>query len=154
LGNSSPSDSPKTLPLDFAPIPGASEPPSSQEASEQKGEMILAHARKMIQSDQATPYRDAIDELRKISAQDPNYLEAQVAIEEWSQTILTIAQRRAEQKQMDIAVMAANLVPVEDAKRSPQAKAAIAQWCPAVRLLPGDTPPQLKAKEICSQFPI
>ncbi len=114
------------------------------------GRAILANAREMVKVDQATPYRDAIDEARKISSEDAVYQDAQQDIADWSQTIYTIAQRRASQKQWDTAILAADLVPSDDKKLHPQAQAAIAQWCPALATLPNTTAGLPKAKAICS----
>lgn len=133
-----PTSSPSTM-LDFTP-------PETKLA----GQVILDRARKMVQSDQATPYRDAIDEAKKVAPEDTIYPEAKAAIQEWSQTIFNIAQRRASQQQMDIAILAADKVPQDDPQLYAQARSAIAQWCPAVKTLPGDMPSQQKAKSICS----
>ncbi|MBF2027985.1 MAG: caspase family protein [Oscillatoriales cyanobacterium C42_A2020_001] len=118
------------------------------------GQAILDRARKQVLSDQATPYRDAIDEAAKIPPDDPAYVDAQQDIAIWSQTIFDIAQRRASQQQWDIAIMAADLVPIENKKLRPQAQAAIAQWCPTVRPLPITGFAIQQAKNICSQQPI
>lgn len=120
-------------------------PPASQLA----GPVILDRARKMVQSDQATPYRDAIDEAKKIAPEDTIYSDAKAAIQDWSQMIFDIAQRRASQQQLDIAILAADKVPQDNPQLYAQARSAIAQWCPAVKSLPGDTPSQQQAKSIC-----
>lgn len=118
------------------------------------GQTILATARKRVLSDQATPYRDAIDEARQVPNSDPSYVEAQQEIAAWSQRIFDISQQRAAQKQWDIAIMAADLVPTDDRKLRPQAQTAIAQWCPAIQARPADTFPMVRAKSICAQKPI
>ena len=126
--------------LDFAPT----------EQDKLTGQAILDRARKRVMSDQATPYRDAIDEAAKVPPNDPAYVEAQQDIAAWSQTIFDIAQRRANQKQWDIAIMAADLVPVENKKLRPQAQAAIAEWCPAVRPVQSREFAAQQAKSICN----
>jgi len=118
------------------------------------GRTILETARRQVLSDQATPYRDAIDEAKRIPNNDPAYVEAQQDIANWSQRIYDISQQRAALKQWDIAIMAADLVPSDDRKLHPQARAAIAQWCPAIGSKPADTFPLQKAKAICAQQPI
>ena len=118
---------------------------SPQQAS--LGKDILQSARRIVSSDQATPYRDAIQQARAVQADDLVYQEAQQAIADWSQTIYTIAQERASRQQFDIAVMAADLVPLEDQKLRPQATAAIAQWCQF--LSQQNKPFQSQAKSIC-----
>ena len=105
-------------------------------------------------SDQATPYREAIDEVKRIQANDPYYVEAEQDIDAWSQQILDIAQRRGNQGQFDIAIMAANLVPETDRKRHPQAQNLITEWCPAVQAQPVNGFSMRRAKEICNQRPI
>jgi hypothetical protein len=109
----------------------------SQSESQQKsgsqqndrGDTILQSARLLVRGDQATPYQNAIQQARQIQVGDPAYQEAQQEIADWNQTIYTIAQERALRNQFDIAVMAADLVSLEDKKLRPQADAAIAQWC-------------------------
>ncbi|MEX0268140.1 caspase domain-containing protein [Leptolyngbyaceae cyanobacterium UHCC 1019] len=94
-----------------------------------RGKAILQSARLLVRSNQATPYRDAIQQARQIQVNDWAYQEAQQDIADWNQIIYTIAQERASRNQFDIAVMAADLVSLEDKKLRPQADAAIAQWC-------------------------
>lgn len=118
------------------------------------GQAILQRARKLVMSDQATPYREAIDEVKRIQANDPYYVEAEQDIDAWSQQILDIAQRRGNQGQFDIAIMAANLVPETDRKRHPQAQNLITEWCPAVQAQPVNGFSMRRAKEICNQRPI
>jgi hypothetical protein len=115
-----------------------------------EGSVILQRARAMVLSNQATPYRDAILEAKKISQTDPVYGEAQQDIAGWSQTIWQIAQRRASQKRWDIAVMAAALVPSEYTELHSQAEAAITQWCPAVIDAQGTGFAAQRARQICN----
>ena len=118
------------------PNPLNFDPANPQAVQATTGEAILATARRMVWSDQATPYRNAIDEARKIQREDPIYADAQKDIAVWSQTIFDISQKRAEQKSLDIAIMAADLVPLEDQRLRPQADA------------------QQQAKAICERQPI
>ncbi|MDX2232139.1 MAG: caspase family protein [Leptolyngbyaceae cyanobacterium bins.349] len=118
------------------------------------GQAILETARKRVMSDQATPYREAIEAARQIQTTDPAYVTAQQDIAAWSQRIWEIAQQRATQKQWDIAIMAAALVPEDDRKLHPQAQAAIAEWCPAIPAAPPQEFSMVKAREICNQKPI
>lgn len=120
---------------------------SPQQAS--LGKDILQSARRTVSSDQATPYRDAIQQARAVQADDLVHQEAQQAIADWSQTIYTIAQERASRQQFDIAVMAADLVPLEDKKLRPQADDAIAQWCQFLGQRNSKAPFQQQAKSIC-----
>lgn len=146
---------PPEAPSSPVPAPSSTSSPSEMldftpPEAKLAGQVILDRARKMVQSDQATPYRDAIDEAKKVAPEDTIYPEAKAAIQEWSQTIFNIAQRRASQQQMDIAILAADKVPQDNPQLYAQARSEIAQWCPSVQSLPGDTPSQQKAKSICS----
>lgn len=142
---------PSTTPVDpvnpkaltFDPTPA---PPSTQ--------AILQNARLQVMSDQATPYRNAIDAAIQIPTTDPLYAEAQQEIANWSQRIFDIAQQRATQQQWDIAIMAAALVPEGDRKLHPQAQALITEWCPALLPQPTDNFTRQKARAICTQKPI
>ena len=112
------------------------------------GAVILQSARAMVQTDQATPYRDAIQQARRIQAIDQFYPQAQQDIANWSQTIYNIAQERASRNQFNIAVMAADLVPLEDRNLRSQADAAIAQWCQSIYQQNSQPIPQ-QANSIC-----
>ncbi|NJP09727.1 MAG: hypothetical protein HC866_09755 [Leptolyngbyaceae cyanobacterium RU_5_1] len=135
-------DQPESKALDFNPdIP--------QDAV--TGQSTLNRARTLTRSDQATPYRDAIRAAKTIQPNDPDYPEAQREIAVWSQTIFNIAQQRANQGQWDIAVMAADMVPVDNPDLRSQAQAAIAEWCPVVFQMPVKTIAQSQARAICNQ---
>jgi uncharacterized caspase-like protein len=136
--------------LSFNPIPA----PIASSSSPLAGQVILNQARAMVLSDQATPYRDAIRQAKRVPANDPAYGEAQQDIAVWSQTIWTIAQRRAAQKRLDVAIMAADLVPGDNSTLHPQAQAAIAQWCPIAQASRGDSFAAQQAKIICNRQPI
>lgn len=129
--------------LTFEPTPT---PPSTQ--------VILQNARLQVMSDQATPYRNAIDAALQIPANDPLYAEAQQDIAAWSQRIFDISQQRAALQQWDIAIMAASLVPEGDRKLHPQAQALMAEWCPSLLPQPADSFTRQKARAICTQKPI
>ena len=116
-----------------------------------RGAVILQSARIRVRGDQATPYKDAIRQSRQIQPGDQVYQQAQKDIADWSKTIYAIAQERASREQFDIAVMAADLMPVED-KMRPEANAAIAQWCQLLRQPNNPVTPQQQAKGICSQL--
>lgn len=118
------------------------------------GQAILQNARTQVMSDQATPYRNAIDAAKQIQPSDPYYVDAQQEIAAWSQRIFEIAQQRSIQKQWDIAIMAAALVPEDDRKLHPQAQALISQWCPVLPATSTDNFALQKAKGICAQKPI
>ncbi len=123
--------------------------PSTPPQRASAGEEILQSARIRVRGDQATPYKDAIQQARKIQPDDRVYQQAQADIADWSRTIYTIAQERALRQQLDIAVMAADLVSLDDMKLRPQADAAIAQWCQFLRQQNSPVAPQQQAKSIC-----
>ena len=113
---------------------------------------MLQRARVLVLSDQATPYRDAIDYTRQIPPSDPAYAEAQQDIAAWSQRIYDIAQMRASRQEWETAIMAAALVPSDNPTLYPQAQALIRQWCPAVEGRVDPNNPSLKpAQFVCSQ---
>jgi len=158
----SPTNPPAPNATPTAPLPDTAILPTDQalnfnpapSAAVLSGDAILQNARQQVMSDQATPYRNAIDATRQIQPTDPAYVAAQQDIAAWSQRIFTIAQQRATQKQWDIAIMAASLVPEDDRKLHPQALALITEWCPAIASQTADTFTMQKAKAICSQKPI
>lgn len=88
---------------------------------------ILKQAKTMFQPGQASSYSKAIDQLRKISPGQPGYEEAQKLINDWSETILQIANLRATRNKFDEAIMAAQLVPA-DTPSHDKAQRAIADW--------------------------
>ncbi len=79
---------------------------------------ILQAARNKIKSGQASSYWRAIAMAKRIQPGQPNYPQAQQAIEGWSQEILKIAQTRARKGQTQSAIAAAELVPPETAAHS------------------------------------
>jgi hypothetical protein len=108
-----------------------------------------ARAKVLIQSDQASPFWYAIQDARRIQPGDPNYASAQQDITDWSQDILLIAKRRASRRRFDTAIMAAALVP-SDQNLYPNAKRAIAGWCPSLRKQrPTNAAQRQQAKLIC-----
>jgi Caspase domain len=142
-------NTPQNEALNFNPIA-----PSNTPSSTQSGQTILNRARAMVLSNQATPYRDAILEVKQVPASDPAYNEAQQEIITWNQTVWTIAQQRATQKRWDVAIMAADLVSADNVTLHSQAQTAIAQWCVAARASFGDTFASEKAKAICNRQPL
>lgn len=88
---------------------------------------ILKQAKTMFQPGQASSYSKAIDQLRKISPGQPGYEEAQKLINDWSETILQIANLRATRNKFDEAIMAAELVPA-DSPSYDKAQRAITNW--------------------------
>jgi hypothetical protein len=86
----------------------------------------------MVQADQASPFYYAIEKLSTVPPDDPEYQTAQQTINKWSQDIMVIARRRAEQRSFDNAILAARLVPKSQQSIYKKAQQAIEQWCPSV----------------------
>lgn len=94
---------------------------------QQANKTLLLTARGLVRPEQASSYNKAIDAARKIQPGQPFYAEAQKSIAQWSQSILTLAQKRASTGDVKAAIDTASLVP----KGTPayaKAQQAIAQW--------------------------
>ena len=94
---------------------------------QQANKTLLLAARGLIRPDQASSYNKAIDAARKIQPGQPFYAEAQKSIAQWSQSILTLAQKRASAGDFTGAIDTASLVP-KGTPAYPKAKQAIAEW--------------------------
>lgn len=101
----------------------------------------LARSKTLVKSDQASAYWYAIQEAKKVSPQQPEFKQAQVAIADWSREILAIAQRRFALRSYDTTILAARLVP-QNQPFHPEARRLIAQSCPLLRRSPGKNPVQ------------
>jgi hypothetical protein len=91
-------------------------------------EKILNEARSFIKPTTASDASRAIDRARAIPANDPLYAQAQQDIDRWSRNILEIARKRAEQKEFQQAISAAQLVPKDRPQVYAEAQKAIQQW--------------------------
>lgn len=94
---------------------------------QQTNRNILQGAKKLIQPQQASSYNKAIDLVRQIPAGQPGSAEAKQLTNQWSQSILNLAQSRASEGAFDQAIQTASLVP-NNTPAYPKAKAAIEQW--------------------------
>ena len=94
---------------------------------QQTNRNIIQGARKLIQPGQASSYNKAIDLVRQIPAGQPGSAEAKQLTNQWSQSILTLAQSRASEGAFAQAIQTASLVP-NNTPAYPKAKAAIEQW--------------------------
>jgi hypothetical protein len=150
-----PATQPQALTAIASPLPGTAQITSASismsipEQRVSKGESTLEAARAMVRNEQATPYSNAIEQASTIPVNDAVYQEAQQDIAAWSQTIYDIAQERAGRKQFNTALMAVDLIPVDNQKLRPQADAAIAQWCAIVRQQNNKIYAQPPIKTIC-----
>lgn len=94
---------------------------------QQANKTLLLAARGLIRPDQASSYNKAIDAARKIQPGQPFYTDAQKSIAQWSQSILTLAQKRASAGDFTGAIDTASLVPKGTPARA-KAQQAIAEW--------------------------
>ncbi|MEB3280137.1 MAG: peptidase C14 [Lyngbya sp.] len=84
-------------------------------------------AQAAIKPGQASSYNQGITQLRKIKPDEPSYQQAQQLITQWSAEIFNIAQSRAQNKQLNSAIQAAQLVP-QGTSSYDAARKAIANW--------------------------
>jgi len=108
------------------------QPPSSPKPDQ----TIFEEAKIHLKRHQASDFIRGIAELRKISPQSPVYPEAQARITFWSQTILEIAQGRAEVGNWQDAIAAANLVPRDQSSIYAIAQQGIRDWQEKLTQLP------------------
>lgn len=94
---------------------------------QQTNRNILQGAKKLIQPQQASSYNKAIDLVRQIPPGQPGSAEAKQLTNQWSQSILNLAQSRASAKDFEQAIQTASLVP-NNTPAYPKAKAAIEEW--------------------------
>ncbi len=111
--------SPSAPSPDIAPVPNITPVPSR---------LALARSKILIKSDQASHYAAAIQTAKNIPRNHPDYDQAQRDIGRWSQEIYAIAQRRARRAQFNHAILAAALVPRNQAVYG-AAQGAIPTWC-------------------------
>jgi hypothetical protein len=105
-------------------------------SSPKPDQTIFEEAKIHLKRHQASDFIRAIAELRKISPQSPVYPEAQTRITFWSQTILEIAQGRAEVGNWQDAIAAANLVPHDQSSIYAIAQQGIRDWQEKLTQLP------------------
>jgi uncharacterized caspase-like protein len=105
ISPSAPSSPPNPA-LSPSPPPSPRQPSISQE--------LLETARVELKSHQASDLYRAINQARKVTPDQPFYLEAQADISRWSQVILDIGQGRAKKGDFQGAIAAASLIPPDD----------------------------------------
>lgn len=126
--------------------------PTVQQSTAKPAQLNVARSKvKVVNSDQASPYWYAIQEANKIQPSDPDYAQAQVEISQWSQNILAIAQRRANRKSFDTAILAAALVP-QNLTAYAEVEKSFDRWCPSLNKQTIKNPTQWRqAQAICQQ---
>ncbi len=121
----------KLLPQEHQPTYQAAQRSIAQWQKESVGsknnEALLQQAQGLLNPRQASSYNQAIALLSQISPGQPKYYEAQQLINEWSQNILDLANRRAKRGQINEAMQSAGLVPPNTSAYS-AAQEAIATW--------------------------
>ncbi|MEM1172207.1 MAG: peptidase C14 [Cyanobacteria bacterium P01_H01_bin.35] len=98
-----------------------------KKANEGFNEALLTSAKEQIKPGQASSYIKAINEARKIRSGEPQYEEAQKLITQWSNTIFSIAEVRAKNKNLSEAILAGELVP-SGTPAYESAQKALADW--------------------------
>ncbi|XGB43154.1 MAG: caspase family protein [Nodosilinea sp. LVE1205-7] len=94
---------------------------------QQINRQLLQAAQALLQSQQATTYRDGIVLLQQIPADYPEFGLAQERINQWSQDMLAMAQVRAANGQLSGAIAAAKLIP-EGTSAYDQAQQQLKTW--------------------------
>ena len=100
---------------------------STQQQQQVTNRQLLAQAFRLLQPGQASSYNQAIGVARRIRPGQPEYYRAQASIDQWSNTILSLAESRASSGQLGQALQTAALIPPNTAA-SPAAKQAILIW--------------------------
>jgi hypothetical protein len=90
-------------------------------------------ARKLLRTNQASQFNQAIAQLRQIPPGTPGYEDARSDMNRWSRTIYDLAAGRAEQGDYQGAIAAARLVPT-DLDGGDAAQDSLAQWQQQVQL--------------------
>lgn len=106
-----------------------------EELSQQQtdNQVLIDAALALIKPDQASSYHRAITTLRYLKPEEPGYQTAQRLIEQLSDKIYQLAQTRATQGQLTLAVKTAQLVP-SDSRVYPKTQRAIIEWQQQLRL--------------------
>lgn len=108
---------------DSTPANGGTTP-----ASQPDSQLLLERSKASLQSASASSFSDAIAVAGQIPPRDPLYPTAQENIERWSQTILDIAEGRAEAENFSDALAAAKLIPASSRPIYEQAQLQIQKW--------------------------
>ncbi|MDF5730181.1 MAG: caspase family protein [Rhizonema sp. PD38] len=88
---------------------------------------VLDAANALIQPQQASTYNRAIEVAKKVAPDEPGFDDAQKSIDQWSQKILNLANRRANHGEFKAAIETATLVP-EGTTAYKQAREATQKW--------------------------
>jgi len=113
-----------------SPVPVSAAPAKPGGVIASPGTLLAAARLGLVKSDQASPFWFAIQEARKIPLDNPDSAQVPQAIATWSQDILDLAQRRAQQRSYDNAILAALLIPPDHPPVYDEAQSLITSWCP------------------------
>ncbi|CAC5340769.1 MULTISPECIES: caspase family protein [Planktothrix] len=113
---------PKPLPATTKP---ETTPPTPTPASPVQ---LLDESKLLLKDASASDFSKAIAIIRQIPASDPQYKEAQGDIEQWSKTILVIAQGRALSQNLPAAVDALKLLPDANPEIYQQGQKQLEEW--------------------------
>ena len=120
---------PKPLPATTKP---ESTPPTPTPASPVQ---LLDESKLLLKDASASDFSKAIAIIRQIPASDPQYKEAQGDIEQWSKTILVIAQGRALSQNLPAAVDALKLLPDANPEIYQQGQKQLEEWEAQLKVL-------------------
>jgi len=88
----------------------------------------LDQAKRLLQPNQASLFRQAITQIRNIQPGDPLYQQSRQEITRWSGVILDLAEGRANQGNFPEAIASAQMVPQDDPSVYAKAQQKIEQW--------------------------
>lgn len=108
--------------------PTAASPQTSLQSRLQANQETLDRAKRLLRHNHASLFNKAIVEARQVKPEDPLYQQARQDITRWSGVILDLAEGRAKEGNFGGAIVAAQLVPKDDASVYATAQQAINQW--------------------------
>lgn len=118
------------------PVPTAAETETAPLASTPlTPEQLLNESKILLKDTSASGFSKAIAVVRQIPAGDPQYKEAQEDIQEWSQTILVIAQGRAMSQNLPGALDAIKLLPDANPEIYQQGQKQLQEWDAQLKIL-------------------
>jgi hypothetical protein len=118
---------PGSAPPKLAAATPRSQPQPQPEGTPSGRSPQVEAARKLLRTNQASHFNQAIAQLRQLQPDQPGYDSARQDINRWSRTIYDLAAGRAEQGDYAGAIAAAKLVPA-DLDGGAAAQASLVQW--------------------------
>jgi hypothetical protein len=102
-------------------------PPTSEE--------LMGQSKVLLKDTSASDFSKAIALAAQIPNGDPQFKQAQANIEQWSQTILDIAEGRAQSQNLQGAVDAVKLIPDANQKIYQQGQEKLKEWEPQLKIV-------------------